>query len=93
MKSGKCPKCGSAAVYRSRGKSSLDTGVRAGDGAPLLNIRHQKRLFDDFKLLYFETYVCSRCGYLELYVEDLKELAKVETADNWDHVPESPGAN
>ena len=87
MKSGKCPKCGAAAVYVSWGKSSLDTGVRVGASGLLLNIRHQKKIFDDFKLLHFETYVCRQCGYLELYVEDFKELARLETANNWELVP------
>jgi predicted nucleic-acid-binding Zn-ribbon protein len=75
-------------VYRSQGKG-LDTGVRADDSSLMLNIRHKKKIFDDFKLLYFESYVCSQCGYLELYVEDVEELAKVETADNWEKVAPS----
>jgi predicted nucleic-acid-binding Zn-ribbon protein len=75
-------------VYRSQGKG-LDTGVRADVGSLMLNIRHKKKIFDDFKLLYFESYVCSQCGYLELYVEDLEELVKVETADNWEKVAPS----
>jgi predicted nucleic-acid-binding Zn-ribbon protein len=87
MKNGKCPKCQASAVYRSRGKTTLDTGMRTGDGAPLLNIRRQKRIFDDFKLLYLESYVCRACGYIELYVQDLQELANLETADNWEQIP------
>lgn len=86
MKSGKCPKCHAAAVYRSQGKSSLDTGVRADDGVLFLNMHRQKRIFDDFKLLYFESYVCRQCGYLELYVEDKNALSNLETADNWQPV-------
>lgn len=87
MKNGKCPKCGAAAVYRSRGKTLLNTGVRADDGVLLLNLQRQKKIFDDFKLLHLESYVCRACGYLELYVEDIKELANLETADNWEPVP------
>lgn len=87
MKSGKCPKCNASAVYFSRGKTSTNTGVRADESLLLLNIQHRKRIFDDFKMLYFESYVCRQCGYLELYVEDLKELDKLETADNWQLVP------
>jgi predicted nucleic-acid-binding Zn-ribbon protein len=75
-------------VYRSQGKG-VDSGIRADDGSLMLNIRHIKKIFDDFKLLYFESYVCSQCGYLELYVEDLEELVKVETADNWEKVAPS----
>jgi predicted nucleic-acid-binding Zn-ribbon protein len=88
MRSGVCPKCASTEVYSAYAKSSLDAGLRAGDGPPLLNI-HQDTggLFGDrFTLLDFEAFVCRGCGYLEQYVAESPDLGKVSDSKNWRRV-------
>lgn len=62
MKSGKCPKCQSAKVYR----RNFPGGYRS---ALVLALESGVRL---------EDYVCSQCGYVESYLEDLSNADKIE---------------
>ena len=62
MKSGKCPKCHSRKVYR----RNFPGGYRS---ALVLNLESGVRL---------EDYVCSQCGYVESYMEDLSKADKIE---------------
>jgi ssDNA-binding Zn-finger/Zn-ribbon topoisomerase 1 len=72
MKSGKCPKCGSADVRCSTGvKSRADghTGViQIGGGF----VPHTAQL---------DSYVCISCGYVESYISDQEKLAMI--AERW----------
>lgn len=85
MRSGVCPKCASSEVYTAYGKSTLDSGLRADEGQPLLHIRIPKSglLGDDHKFLYVDGYVCQNCGYIEQYAHDLYELRQVSKSNNW----------
>lgn len=62
MKSGKCPKCNSANVYR----RNFPGGYRS---ALVLAFGSGVRL---------EDLVCSQCGYVESYLEDLSKADKIE---------------
>ena len=59
LKSGKCPKCGSAEVYTNR-----DLPKR-GDRMQLV--------VSSMKWFFLDTYVCTNCGHFEEYVSD-KEI-------------------
>lgn len=62
MKSGKCPKCNSRKVYL----RNFPGGYRSG---LVLALESNVRL---------EDYVCSKCGYVESYLEDLSKADKIE---------------
>lgn len=88
MRSGTCPKCQSNEVYHNPAQGGLGSGVRAGDGAPLINIQTEKGgLFGtNFEMLYFDFYVCRSCGYFEQYVQDLEKLKTLSGSANWQAV-------
>ncbi|UCD88753.1 MAG: hypothetical protein JSW04_09815 [Desulfobacterales bacterium] len=62
MKSGTCPKCNLAKVYR----RNFPGGYRS---ALVLAFGSGVRL---------EDFVCSQCGYVESYLEDLSKAEKIE---------------
>ena len=62
MKNGICPKCDFKEVYR--------LGKRRTTGISTMNISSVSRA-----LLY--NYVCTRCGYVESYVTDRKDLERI----------------
>ena len=59
MKNGTCPKCNSTEVYRYVG------GLKAGGGECHLEVG----LWSP-KDIILNTYLCSHCGYLEMYIAD-----------------------
>lgn len=74
MYSGRCPKCGSATVYRRIG----------GVGELKLHVRTS---FISIPVPAL-SYVCTTCGYFEQYIDDPAKLAEV--AQTWDRVPSQP---
>jgi hypothetical protein len=91
MRNGVCPKCNATEVYHSFSKSSLDSGLRADDGMPMVNFHKVgKGLFgDNFALFTLEAYLCRKCGYVETYVPeaDLGQMSlKLAEATNWNKV-------
>jgi predicted nucleic-acid-binding Zn-ribbon protein len=66
MKSGKCPKCGSSNVRKSKkpGKWDSDKGMVPLGGAFDSNLKVQH-------------FVCVGCGYVEVYVTDPKGIEKM----------------
>ncbi|MBW1840926.1 MAG: hypothetical protein JRF27_07235 [Deltaproteobacteria bacterium] len=68
MKQGKCPKCGSEAVYS--GEEVLPKSGPFGSNAIPVSI---------VSIAALDNYVCTDCGYLERYVAEtvkLKEIGK-----------------
>ena len=61
MQNGRCPKCNSTEVYR--GTQSL---LQAGEGLLHL-VAYVKNTGVNLML---DAYVCSNCGYVEMYVAD-----------------------
>ena len=89
MKNGVCPKCGGRNVYRASDQG-LEAGLHSDDGQMLMIHTKKPGIFgDDFAAHYLETYLCTNCGYLERYVEDLTGLEKVAGSVNWKKVSES----
>jgi hypothetical protein len=91
MRTGICPKCNSNEIYHSFSKSSLDSGLRAGDGMLMVNFHKVgKGLFgDNFAMFTLESFLCRSCGYIETYVPqaDLEKMSlKLETATNWNKI-------
>ena len=73
MKSGQCPKCNNATVYK---KSE---GIAFGDG------RNIKVYTSAVTIpVPAEDYVCATCGYFERYITDEDKLGSV--AQNWEKV-------
>lgn len=62
MKSGICPKCKSAAVFR----RNFPGGYRSS-----LSIAFESNI-------RLEDYVCGTCGYVESYLEDLNKIYKIK---------------
>lgn len=83
MKTGTCPKCTSTEVYRSKVKTGLDYGLVADKSPLLLNIYKDKGWWPDVNMLYMDCFVCRACGYLEMYVQDIEKLSKLEDSTNW----------
>jgi predicted nucleic-acid-binding Zn-ribbon protein len=86
--SGRCPKCGGAALFHSA--CVMDRGE--GNVAMCLAIMRQDPIHAD-EVGQFEVYVCRRCGFSELYVVDAERLP-LEREDGHDHAhrPEERGA-
>ncbi len=68
MKSGRCPKCESSDVH-------VVDGNRFEPGIPLGGFSSGA---------FLNAYVCVKCGYVEMYVEDKEDLPKI--ADRWPKV-------
>ncbi len=73
MKSGKCPKCGSATVY------SKDNATAHG------SIRGIQVYAKQVHWATTLTYICTTCGYYEHYISEPPVLAEV--AKDWTKVP------
>ena len=78
MRNGICDKCGSESIYATK------RGLMYGD-SNLLSVNNGGVIRDTVGV---DTYVCSRCGYFENYVEveDLPVLAKITQNANWVHI-------
>jgi predicted nucleic-acid-binding Zn-ribbon protein len=67
MKSGTCPKCKSAAVYkRTKGMSLGEGGVHVYIASQMIS-----------KPVQVDHYICAACGYFEMYVADKARLEQV----------------
>ena len=78
MKGGQCPKCGSSDVYT---KNNAIATRQAGNTANL-SIR-----VSTFSTVHFDNYICARCGYIEIYIDDKKSLPSI--ISKWDKVQRS----
>ncbi|HUS16554.1 MAG TPA: hypothetical protein VM536_16280 [Chloroflexia bacterium] len=70
MKSGECPKCGAAAIYRLPGGSTA---------SPINALRISR-----MGVAPLDTYVCVSCGYTEQYVVEGEKRSAI--ADHWQQV-------
>ena len=86
MQNGQCLKCGSRTVFRSVGEGA-QSPLHTGSGSFLINIYKDSRWVPDIDLLTLASYLCRSCGYLEMYVEDVAALEKLDTATNWVLIP------
>jgi len=68
MKDGKCPKCNSATVYTKR------NGMSIGDGGIRIYI---SSVFATTATSRNVHYICTTCGYFEIYIEDRDKLEAV----------------
>ena len=74
MKDGVCPKCNSRSVYKGE----------EGKGVLLYEFHvYTGRLHMPTP---YVSYVCTTCGYFEVYVTDQKVLAEVPNSKNWTKV-------
>lgn len=71
MKSGKCPKCGSAEIFVAKNKFTKGGGM-AGNRIPITLS----------KTAGLDNYVCKNCGYLERFISDPKDIEKI--SEKWD---------
>lgn len=72
MRSGLCPKCGTPTVYRKR------DGI--GQGGSRVYVRTSLMTSPSPA----ECYICTRCGYFEMYVVDDEKMAEVTST--WEKV-------
>lgn len=80
MKSGVCPKCQQATVHL------RDKGFQIGEHVHGLMIRTSMIV----RPSSYDSYLCTACGYAEVYVTDQAKLAEVAQA--WPRVePRPPG--
>ena len=82
MQNGICLKCHTKNVYLSNAKG-LQSGLKTGDGQPLLNIYKENRFIPDIDYLEMNHYICRNCGYFEMYVRDVAKLSKLDDCSNW----------
>ena len=73
MRSGICPKCKTPTVYRKRG----GLGFGGGDGVYV-------RTAWATRASEAEHYICTRCGFFEIYVVDEQKMAEVTSA--WEKI-------
>lgn len=73
MRNGTCPSCGMSAVYKAENSLQFKEGLtlyRSGT--------HQMDMAN------FESYVCTNCGHVEVYITDRAQLDQIEK--NWQKV-------
>ncbi len=89
MKAGVCPKCNANEIYH--GLAAEGEGLSAGSYPSLIELVRGKK----HTTLWVDTYICRRCGYVEMHVADNADLASLEGADGWEKVaqtnPAKPG--
>jgi len=73
MKSGKCPKCGSTNVHYKRG------GLGFSNSSSIYVYLPQSQPTSPME------YVCTSCGYTEIYIVEAARLAEIDKA--WPKVP------
>ena len=76
MKDGKCPKCNSATIYYKR------QGIGFGSDDYFYVRISSERMSRSLKEV--DHYVCTSCGYVEMYLEDKAKLEAV--AKDWKKV-------
>jgi predicted nucleic-acid-binding Zn-ribbon protein len=84
MKEGICPKCNASEVYH--GSAAEGEGLTAGSYPSLIEIVNGKA----HRTLWVDTYICRRCGYVEMHVANQEALAELEQADGWEKVEQAP---
>ncbi len=72
MKDGLCPKCGAQTVYRRK-------FIWPGYGISSIQVKEEMS-----QTLPLDNYICTSCGYVELYLEDAS--AMIYITDHWDGV-------
>ncbi|MGB8215235.1 MAG: hypothetical protein WCE68_16925 [Anaerolineales bacterium] len=80
MKAGVCPKCNANEIYH--GPAAEGEGLSAGSHPSLIELVRGKT----HTTLWVDTYICRRCGYVEMHVANHADLAKLEQADGWEKV-------
>lgn len=71
LKQGKCPACGSTAVYVQENElSAFGEAIVIHTGG----IGSQSRV---------DNYLCTDCGYFEIYVRDPQKLMQVRSSKKW----------
>lgn len=80
MHQGVCPNCQAAEVYH--GLAAEGEGLSAGSFAAVVEVLTGR----DPRTLRVETYVCGKCGHVELRIADLGDLAQLVRADGWERV-------
>lgn len=83
MHLGNCPNCLSDEVYH--GLSTEGEGLSAGSFNAVVEVLAGR----DPRTLRVDTYVCGRCGHVELRILDPRDLAQLAHADGWERVPPS----
>jgi len=79
MKDGQCPKCGAQTVYRKQFS-------RPGYGVSTIQVKGALS-----QAAPLDNYVCTTCGYVELYLEDAGEIRYI--TDHWDRVAGTGGGS
>jgi rubrerythrin len=80
MHHGVCPNCQAAEVYH--GLATEGEGLSAGSFNAVVEVlagRHPRTLRVD-------TYVCARCGHVELRIADPHDLDQLAHADGWERI-------
>ena len=78
MRSGICPKCGSADVHSGEALRKKQMHKRMVNSIPITL----------FRVAHLENYVCVNCGYLERYITSEKDLDRIEA--KWPKIHPSP---
>jgi len=73
MKNGKCPKCGSTNIHSKRG------GLGYSNSSSIYIYLPQSQPTSPVE------YVCTSCGYVEMYIVEAARLAEIDKA--WPKVP------
>ena len=68
MKSGQCPKCGSEEIYSNK---NLWNMCKRQYGPVFSNWGRAQAV---------DAYVCCSCGFVESYMSDIKEVAKIKSS-------------
>jgi predicted RNA-binding Zn-ribbon protein involved in translation (DUF1610 family) len=71
MKDGLCPRCGAREVHTNAGNRWMRN-------------RYDMLLVTAFRWAYLADYVCVKCGFVERYTRDPKDLANI--AERWPRV-------
>jgi predicted nucleic-acid-binding Zn-ribbon protein len=67
MRIGQCPKCSASTIYTKRNGIAAESSIAVAFGL--------------FSYAEFDIYICTSCGYTELYIADKRDLLKI--AEQW----------
>ena len=67
MRNGQCPKCSASTIYTKRNGIAAESGITVSFGL--------------FSYAEFDAYICTTCGYTEIYIADKSDLLKI--AEKW----------
>jgi predicted nucleic-acid-binding Zn-ribbon protein len=68
-KTGKCPKCGSTEIYT--------------DGKDVKRSERNIITVTSFMRVFLNTYICTSCGYVEEYAENVDEKKLEKIKEKW----------